>query len=77
MGKLPTDLLKKDDFKWLLDATTTFEQLQISLTKAHVLVLPDASKIFVLKTDAINFGIGVVLMQQGHSIAFMSKASLL
>lgn len=44
------------------------------MTKPPVLALPNFSEPFVIETDASNHGIGVVLMQQGHPIAFISKA---
>lgn len=40
---------------------------------APVLSLPDMTETFVIETDASNIGIGVVLMQQGHPVAFVSK----
>nr|XP_033514864.1 uncharacterized protein LOC117279428 [Nicotiana tomentosiformis] len=69
-----TDLLHKDSFKWSPKATESFEKLKVALTNALVLALPDPTKTFVVETDASGYGIGAVLMQQGHLIAFISKA---
>jgi hypothetical protein len=44
------------------------------LISAPVLVLPDFSKQFCVETDASDMGVGVVLMQQGHPIAYVSKS---
>ena len=44
------------------------------MTETPILRLPDFSKKFVLETDESNVGIGgVVLMQDGHTLAFFSK----
>ncbi|KAH0657925.1 hypothetical protein KY289_026673 [Solanum tuberosum] len=62
-----------DNFKWSPAATDAFEQLKVTFTRTHVLSLPDASQTVVVKTYASGYGIGIVLMQQGHPIAFINK----
>ena len=39
-----------------------------------MLALPDFNEEFILDIDACATGVGAVLMQQGHPIAFLSKA---
>lgn len=70
-----TTLLKKGQpFIWSETVNNSFLALKQALVSAPVLKLPDFSKQFTLETDACHIGIGVVLMQEGHPIAFLSKA---
>jgi hypothetical protein len=70
-----TSLLKKGVlFVWTSIHDKAFHTLKQALTTAPVLALSDFSKPFILETDASDNWIGAVLMQDGHPIAFLSKA---
>ncbi|XP_060212133.1 uncharacterized protein LOC132639720 [Lycium barbarum] len=60
-------------FSWSSEATKAFEELKLALIQVRVLALPDMNKTFIVETDASGYGIRVVLMQEGHPIAFISK----
>ena len=47
--------------------------LKTALIKALVLALPDYSKVFIVEVDASKGGIGTILIQDGHPLAFLSK----
>ena len=70
-----TDLLKKNSlFVWTPTTEEAFQALKRALVEAPVLALPDFSKPFVVETDASATGIGAVLMQDAHPVAYLSKA---
>lgn len=61
-------------FIWTPDHQAAFDALKVALTSALVLALPNFNQPFVIETDASGVGIGAVLMQAGHPLAFLSKA---
>jgi hypothetical protein len=69
------NLLKKYAlFVWTQDHQTSFDLLKQALVSALVLALPDFTKQFCIYTDACQTGVGAVLMQNGHPLAFLSRA---
>lgn len=74
MSRPLTSLLKKGQlFVWTEDHDQAFQALKTALVSAPVLALPDFAKTFEIETDACDSGIGAVLHQAGHPIAFVSK----
>ncbi|KAI4313124.1 hypothetical protein L6164_026131 [Bauhinia variegata] len=65
-----TNLLKIDKtWNWSQECQNAFEDLKRAVSQEPVMVLPDCSKPFEVHTDASDFAIGGVLMQDGHLIA--------
>jgi len=68
------ELVKKDvSFNWGEKQEYAFQQLKENLTNAPILALPNFSKTFELECDASGVGIGAVLLQGGHPIAYFSE----
>ena len=74
IAKPLTELTKKDNFEWGPAAQMAFEQLKKVIVTTPVLRLPNFSQPFEIEYDASSKGIGVVLMQNQHPIAYYSKA---
>ena len=66
------DLTKKGAFNWTDTAQRAFDRLKEVMSSCPGLALPDFTQPFVLECDASGEGIGVVLMQGGHPVAFQS-----
>ena len=74
IAKALTDLLKKNkQFVWSDKAEESFQILKVKLTTTPVLVLPDTDKDFIVYCDASLQGLGCVLMQEGHVVAYASR----
>jgi len=66
--------VKKDvSFNWGEKEESAFQQLKEKLTNAPILALPNFSKTLELECDASGVGIGAVLLQLGHPIAYFSE----
>ncbi|RDY09797.1 Retrovirus-related Pol polyprotein from transposon 17.6, partial [Mucuna pruriens] len=67
-------ILKKDvGFKWEESQERAFQTLKERLINAPILVLPKFSNTFELECDDSNVGVGAVLLQEEHSIAYFSE----
>jgi len=73
IAKPMTSLLHKNaKFIWSPECEEAFQVLKKLLTSAPVLAQPDTSKPFDIYCDASGSGLGCVLMQDGHVIAYAS-----
>lgn len=73
LSKPLSDLLNKDSlFHWTSQLQLGFDTLKQALIFASVLVLPDFQKSFPIETDASSTGIGAVLSQEHHPVAYIS-----
>jgi hypothetical protein len=74
IAKPMTSLLEKGrEFKWDEKCQDSFDQLKKRLMSPPVLVMPDLQKGFDIYCDACGQGLGCVLMQEGHVIAYVSR----
>ncbi|KAL5477929.1 hypothetical protein EMCRGX_G024787 [Ephydatia muelleri] len=65
---------KAVEFSWDENCQHAFQMLKVALTQAPVLSYPSFKKEFMLLTDASAVGIGAVLEQEGHPIAYASRS---
>ncbi|CAM4939939.1 unnamed protein product [Rotaria socialis] len=54
-------------FIWTEVEQSSFDQLKVAITSPAVLILPDPSQMYTIRTDASRVGIGAVLLQQPTS----------
>ena len=66
--------LRKDNFNWNDEAEAAFIALKEALLATPVLGIPNFHLPFVVEADASGKGLGVVLSQSQHPIAYFSKA---
>lgn len=69
-----TNLLKQDrTWEWDRQCEASFQDLKLAVTKDPVLALPDITKPFEVQTDASDYALGGVLLQDGHPVAYESR----
>jgi hypothetical protein len=70
---LTTLLNKHVVFVWTSEHGTAFALLKSALSSALVLGLPNFTKQFAIETDASGAGVGAILLQNSHPLAYVSK----
>ena len=79
VAKPLTDATKKhlpNTVSWNPELQSSFDQLKSMLTSQPVCILPDMQKKFVLRTDASDYGLGAVLLQeQGGDLKMVACGS--
>jgi hypothetical protein len=68
-----TDLTKKGAFKWSEEAQFTFDKMKKVMSTCPVLALLDFNQPFTLECNASGEGIGAILMQNRHPLAYESR----
>ena len=69
-----TELTRKDEpFAWMERRQQSFDRLKEILASYPVLKLPDFSQPFKVVVDACGQGIGGILKQEGHLVAYKSR----
>jgi hypothetical protein len=69
-----TELLEKGKmFEWMPRCEATFQELKKRLTTTPVLTMPDMKKPFSIYCDTSGQGLGCVLMQECHVVAYASR----
>lgn len=69
---------KKRNIEWSEECQRAFDEIKSRLSQAPILVPPDPYKPYIIETDACDYGVGAVLLQEDsdgirHPIAFESK----
>jgi hypothetical protein len=74
IAKPLTQQLQHKQFEWTPEAQEAFESLKQAMSSTPALTLLDFEQQFIIETDACDKGVGAVLSQNGHPVAFFSKA---
>jgi hypothetical protein len=74
ISKPMTELLEKHKtFEWTPRREASFQELKKRLTMTPVLTMPDMEKLFSIYVDGSSQGLGCVLMQDEHVVAYASR----
>lgn len=68
-----TDMLKREVFIWTDKSREVFVKLKEALMSPSVLQMPNFDNKIIIECYACGVGLGSVLMQEGHPIAYLSQ----
>jgi transposase InsO family protein len=69
-----TSMVSKDaKFKWTQDHQKAFDEIKTVISRETLLAYPDFKKDFHIYTDASDFQLGAVIMQDDRPLAFYSR----
>ena len=63
---------KGEKYVWTEEYTSAFEELKNKLISAPILKTPSGERGMIIYSDASGKGLGCVLMQHGHVVAYAS-----
>ena len=72
-GPLTKLTQKGEKYVWTSECANAFEDLKKRLMTAPILKMPNGTEGMVIYSDESGRGLGCVLMQHGHVIAYASK----
>ena len=67
-----TELTGKCSFIWTTECQQAFDQMKTLVSSDALLMFPDHTQPFDIKTDASEYQLGSVIKQNGHPIAYYS-----
>lgn len=68
------EYMKKGTFQWISTTNEAYGMIKKNLCEAHIFVLPDFDKLFDIKCDANEVGIGTVLNPKSPCLTLVKSS---
>jgi hypothetical protein len=72
-GNITKRTSAKTGIQWSTECQKSFDELKEALTSSSYLVMLDFTKPFEVITDASDFALGAILLQDGKAVAYESR----